>query len=354
MPPARELRFGRLGIPVFFTALSSVVFAPHTSDERSFLIGPTKAAFIARAMEMHQLRYFEAVARCGSMMAAAASCHVSQPALSVQIRKLEEEIGAPLLVREARGVSLTPAGARTLVTARRILREAEQLRVDARQRCFRDRPVVRIAMQSFVATELLPRLTGMPSLAGDRSVQLQFRERAPQAVVDSVASGGSDLGLLDLGAAVVGSLCTEEFAQIPYACFCREDHPFAERRAVRLAQLLAEPLLLFEHSPHLQERLQQLARERDREFAPPFSSEQANTLFEFVAQGAGVAVLPASFAARAKRRRVAMRPLADFTEKVIVGAVFTSGSSLSTAAQNVLDLLRGLATGWNRTEARAA
>lgn len=301
-------------------------------------------------MEMHQLRYLEAVARCGSMMAAAAACHVSQPALSVQIRKLEEEIGAALLVREARGVSLTPAGARTLVTARRILREAEQLRVDARRQLFRVRPVVRIAVQSFVATELLPRLAGMASLAGDRSVQLQFRERAPQQVVDSVASGGSDLGLLDLGAAPTGSLKSETFVQIPYGCFCPADHAFAGRRSVRLAQLLPEPLLLFEHTPRLAEQLQQLARARDQEFAPPFSSEQANTLFEFVAQGAGVAVLPVSFSARAKRRRVVVRPLADFDEKVAIGAVYHPHAPLSVAAQNVLELLRGLATNWNRVQ----
>jgi len=304
-------------------------------------------------MEMHQLRYFEAVARCGSMMAAASSCHVSQPALSVQIKKLEEEIGAPLLLREARGVSLTPAGARTLVTAQRILREVDQLRTDARQQCFHIRPVVRVAVQSFAATEMLPRLTGMSSLAGDSAVQLQFRERTPQQVADSVANGSSDLGLLDLGAASLGALKTELFALIPYACFCREEHPFAARRAVRLAQLLSEPLLLFEHTPLLQERLERLARERNREFAPPFLSEQATTLFEFVVHGAGVAVLPASFAPRAKRRHVAVRPLADFSEKVAIGAVFPPETVLSSATQNVLELLRGLATEWNRTGSRA-
>ena len=303
-------------------------------------------------MEMHQLRYFEAVARCGSMMAAASCCHVSQPALSVQIKKLEEEIGAPLLLREARGVSLTPAGARTLVTARRILREVEELRVDAGRRAFRVRPVVRVAVQSFVASELLPRLTGMSSLAGDSAVQLQFRERNPQQVVDSVASGGSDLGLLDLAAGATGALKTETFAQIPYACFCHEDHPFAGRRSVRLAQLLAEPLLLFEHTPHLQERLHELAREREVEFAPPFSSEQAGTLFEFVAQGAGVSVLPASFASRARRRHVSVRPLADFAEKVVIGAVLPPKAAPSPSAQLVLDLLRGVAAEWNRTGAR--
>ncbi len=288
------------------------------------------------------------------MMAAAATCHVSQPALSVQIRKLEEEVGAPLLVRNARGVTLTPAGARTLVTARRILREVEQLRTDARRRSFRERPVVRVAVQSFIATELLPRLTGMPSLAGDRSVQLQFRERMPQQVVDSVASGGSDLGLLDLGAAAAGALHIETFAQIPYACFCREDHAFSARRSVRLAQLLREPLLCFEHTPHFQERLQKLARERDVQFEPPFLSEQATTIFEFVAQGAGVAVLPASFVTRARRRHVVVRPLADFAEKSTIGAVYLSDTPLSAAALNVLELLRGLAHEWNQTGIRTS
>lgn len=305
-------------------------------------------------MEMHQLRYFEAVSRCGSMMAAAAACHVSQPALSVQIRKLEDEIGTPLLVRGARGVTLTPAGARTLVTARRILREAEELRVDARRRSFQLRPVVRVAVQSFVASELLPRLAGMSSLAGDRSVQLQFRERNPQQVIASVASGGSDLGVLDLAVAATGALKTETFAHIPYACFCHEEHPFAGRRSVRLAQLLPEPLLLFEHTPKLQERLQQLARDRDLEFAPPFSSEQAGTLFEFVAQGAGVAVLPATFATRARRRHVAVRPLADFAETVVIGAVLPPKTAPSAGAQPVLDLLRGVATEWNCIGARRA
>jgi LysR family hydrogen peroxide-inducible transcriptional activator len=298
-------------------------------------------------MEMHQLRYLEAVARCGSMMAAAAHCHVSQPALSVQIRKLEEEIGAPLLLRGARGATLTPAGVRSLVTARRILREVEQLRSDARRRGFRERTIVRIAVQPYLATELLPRLSGEPGFAGPDSYQLQFNERTPARVVEAVTGGGADLGLLDLLAVPHGELATEEFVRFPYACFCREDHPLAAKRGIRLAQLLEHSLLLFEHSPGLLARLQSLARRKGRDLEVPFSSDMASTVFEFVASGAGAAVLPASFAARARRRHVVMRPLADYEGKIAVGAIWRPDSPPAAPAQNVLEALRRRAASWN-------
>lgn len=301
---------------------------------------------IARPMEMHQLRYLEAVARCGSMMAAAATCHVSQPALSVQIKKLEEEVGAPLLVRGARGVTLTPAGSRTLVTARRILREVELLRVDARRRSFRERPVVQIAVQPYLATELLPRLAGAALTDTSDAIHLQFRERSPSRVVESVASGGSDLGLLDLAAIPTGELVAEELARIPYACFCHKDHPLAARRTVRLAHLLEVSVLLFEHPPRLSQRLHALARERGRELEVPFSSEMAVTVFEFVANGAGAAVLPASFATRARRRHVVMRPLSDYEERVVVGAVWRADAPPAPAALNLLEALRRHAASW--------
>ena len=298
-------------------------------------------------MEMHQLRYLEAVARCGSMMAAAAHCHVSQPALSVQIKKLEEEIGAPLLLRNARGVTLTAAGARTLVTARRILREVEQLRADARRRSFRAQPVVRLAVQPYLATELLPALLADQPAAGEKP-QLQLRERPPARVVESVASGGSDLGLLDLEAVPLGELITEEFARLPYACFCHADHPLAAKRAVRLAHLLASPLLLLDPTPGLLRRLTALAREREQELNIPLASEMAATVFEFVTRGAGVAVLPLSFAARAKRRRLVLRPLADYDGRVAIGAVWRRAESPPTGALPLLETLRSRLSAWQR------
>lgn len=323
-----------------------------TSCERSFLFGRGKLPVIARGMEMHQLRYLEAVARCGSMMAAAANCHVSQPALSVQIRKLEDEVGAPLLVRGARGVTLTSAGARTLVTARRILREVEQLRVDSCRRSFRERPVVRVAAQPYLATELLPRLSRESTLVCEESLQLQFRERTPATVIESVASGGADIGLLDLNSTSLGDLSSEEFVRIPYACFCRADHPLATKRTIRLAQLLETRFLLFEHSPGLLHALQVLATKKNRNLEIPFSSEMAGTIFEFVANGAGAAVLPASFAARARRRQITMRPLADYNGKVGIGVVWHPKPPLAAHVQDVIAALKRQTMRWNTIDLR--
>lgn len=289
---------------------------------------------------MHQLRYLEAVARSGSMMAAAAVCHVSQPALSVQIRKLEDELGAQLLVRGARGVTLTPAGQRTLASARRVLREMEQLRVDAKRRSFRARATVRVAVQPHLATELLPRAFGAARRPTAKSWRIEFRERTPARLVESVAGGGADLGLLDLASAPRGALAFEELARIPYALFCRDDHALAGRGPVKLAALVEHPLLVYENSPGLNQRLHAIATRRGVELDVPLSSELAATIFEFVVAGAGAAVLPQSFAARAKRRHLAMRPLADYPEQVVIGAVWRPDATPGPALSEWLETLR--------------
>ena len=77
-------------------------------------------------MELRHLRYFIAVAEAGSLtVAAAEKLHTSQPSLSRQIRDLEEEVGAQLLIRRARGIDLTPAGRAFLDHARLVLSQVE-------------------------------------------------------------------------------------------------------------------------------------------------------------------------------------------------------------------------------------
>jgi LysR family hca operon transcriptional activator len=85
-------------------------------------------------MELRHLRYFVAVAEAGSLtVAAARKLHTSQPSLSRQIRDLENEVGAQLLIRRARGIELTPAGRAFLEHARLVLSQAEAAREAARR-----------------------------------------------------------------------------------------------------------------------------------------------------------------------------------------------------------------------------
>lgn len=303
-------------------------------------------------MEIHQLRYLDAVARCGSLKAAAATCHVSQPALSVQIRKLEEEIGSPLVLRSHQGATLTPAGTRTLATARRILRELDHLRADARRRSFRARPVVRVSVQPYLASELLPLLGAQTDARTAGMPRLQIRERTHARVVESVAAGSSDVGFLDIHSVPAGEFETEELARVPFACFVPAAHPLAERSQVRLAELLDTPFFLYEHTPTLGQRLHALARQRKRSPEAPFTSEMALTVFEFVAAGAGAAVLPTTFAARAKRRHVRVVPLADYSEEIVVGALWRADTPLAAPSRELIEELRRLLQKWRPLRTR--
>src|SRR5271156_3084295 len=84
-------------------------------------------------MELRHLRYFVAVAEAGSLTVAARRLHTSQPSLSRQIRDLEEEVGAPLLTRRARGIEITPAGRAFLEHARSVLSQVEAATEAARR-----------------------------------------------------------------------------------------------------------------------------------------------------------------------------------------------------------------------------
>ncbi|MGE9294968.1 MAG: LysR family transcriptional regulator, partial [Puniceicoccales bacterium] len=108
-------------------------------------------------MEMHQLRYFTAVARNGNFTRAAEQCHVAQPSLSQQIRKLEDELGEKLFLRLPGGKSrLTPAGEVLLGRANRILAEAQSAIDELRDRQQVVSGSVRLGAIPTVAPFLIP------------------------------------------------------------------------------------------------------------------------------------------------------------------------------------------------------
>jgi LysR family transcriptional regulator, hydrogen peroxide-inducible genes activator len=131
---------------------------------------------------LKQLRYLIALAEAGHFGRAAASSHVSQPALSVQIRALEAALGAPLVERRSRAVTVTPAGRELLERARRIMAEMRELQEVAR------RPDglggrLRLGVIPTVAPYLLP--VALPMLrARNLALDLGVREAQTRQLVD--------------------------------------------------------------------------------------------------------------------------------------------------------------------------
>ncbi|WP_269583202.1 LysR substrate-binding domain-containing protein [Roseibium sp. Sym1] len=146
---------------------------------------------------LKQLRYFEALARHGHFGRAAESCAISQPALSMQIKEMEEVLGAPLLERGARQVRLTQFGEVAVVRAREILRAADELGDLAR--ASRDRLVgrLRIGVIPTVAPYLLPRVVGdltetYPEL------DIHVRETVTPKLIQELGDGQLDTAIVAL------------------------------------------------------------------------------------------------------------------------------------------------------------
>src|SRR5277367_6103944 len=110
------------------------------------------------SMELHQLRYLVAVAEGHSFTRAAEFCHVTQPTLSHQIKKLEEEVGEPLLQRRKKGAYLTPLGERIYRHAREILRNVESVQQAASAFSHSVQGFLKIGVIPTIAPYFLPRL----------------------------------------------------------------------------------------------------------------------------------------------------------------------------------------------------
>jgi LysR family hydrogen peroxide-inducible transcriptional activator len=145
---------------------------------------------------LRQLQYFSAVAEQRNFGRAAQTCHVSQPALSVQIKALEESLGGPLFERQARDILLTPLGRDVLDHARQVLGAADRLDQFARDRSGGHRSLA-IGIIPTIAPYLLPGvLAGLR--ASDVSLRVQVREARTERLLTMLRAGEIDAGVVAL------------------------------------------------------------------------------------------------------------------------------------------------------------
>lgn len=146
------------------------------------------------SMSIRAMQCFVAVVSTGSISRAAATLHVAQPALSLLIRNLEEDLGVVLLHRSARGVTPTAAGTRMLAHAREILGRIDTARADVREDLSAPRGTVSLAMSMSMAKLLTVPLLRF-SLEQWPGVYLKIIESSTGYIPGFVSSGHADLGL---------------------------------------------------------------------------------------------------------------------------------------------------------------
>lgn len=291
-------------------------------------------------MELRQLRQFVAVAEEHSFRRAADRLCMAQPPLSVAIRKLEDEIGVPLLERGSRGVMLTPAGAAALEAARRCLSVAEEVRVAARLAADGETGRLRIGFIGSVTFELLPRLI-QAFRQRHGQVTLDLRESTNMELLSLVENHQLDLAFVRLPVVRVTGVALRTIQQDVFCVALPPGHPLAQYPALSIQQLEGETCIGFTPSRMggLHAGMSQLLDECGIALRIAQEAVQVQTVVGLVGSGLGIALIPSANAPYMSSS-VEFRRLTDVPANVRIGIalIYRVGDD-SPVLKRFLDLI---------------
>jgi LysR family transcriptional regulator, transcription activator of glutamate synthase operon len=245
-------------------------------------------------MDIRQLRYLVALADERHFTRAAEREHIAQPALSQQIRRLEEEVGIALVERTTRRVAMTEAGGLLVGRARRILSELNAAESELQGlRGIQTGHVSVGAMHTMGPVDVSLAL----AIFHERhpGVELTVREQSSEELAEMLRDDVLDLAFLSVTERIESHglglqlLLSEELVLIlPPA------HPLAQRSGVRMAELAGEQFISYREGARLRELLNHAAREADFDPQVMLESNESRRIRRLVARGMGVAILPRS------------------------------------------------------------
>ena len=242
-------------------------------------------------MNLRDLRYLVALADHKHFGRAAAASFVSQPTLSTQIRKLEDELGVSLVERAPRRVMLTPIGRDIAERARRVLAEVMQMGELARRSQDPEAGTVRLGLFPTLAPYLLPHV--LPGIrARFPRLELLLVEEKTDAILARLRDGRLDAGLLALPVHNE-QLQVEPLFEEPFVLAVPQSHPFAKcNKPLALHDLDHEHLLLLEEGHCLRDQALDVCHLAGAGERGGFRATSLETLRQMVAAGVGITLLP--------------------------------------------------------------
>ena len=241
-------------------------------------------------MTFTELRYLVAVANERSFGRAAQKCYVSQPALSVAIQKLEEELGARLFERGKSEVTVTPVGARIAEQAQRVLEEMARIREIAQANRNPLAGPLRLGVIHTVAPYLLPDLIpALHEIAPE--MPLDIEENLTENLETALRTGGIDAAIIALPFALAGA-STEFLYEEPFEVVVPLAHRWAQRRSIHPDELPSEHTILLNVGHCFRDQVLDACPELNRQGVPTARTNSLETVRNMVASGLGVSVLP--------------------------------------------------------------
>lgn len=248
-------------------------------------------------MTLTELRYIVAVAQEKHFGRAAQRCFVSQPTLSIAIKKLEEELGLTLFDRSSNEVLTTEAGQRIVLQARRVLEEADRIRLMANQEQSELAGIFKLGLIFTIAPYLLPKLIlSLRQLAPEMPLQLD--ENYTDVLTELLKRGALDAIVVAEPFHETG-LATIPLYDEPFFVIVPKGHPFEQLDEVTPKQLGEERVLLLTEGNCMRDNVldscQELAsRQKILGLSNSIQGSSINTIRHMVASGLGISVIPAT------------------------------------------------------------
>jgi LysR family transcriptional regulator, hydrogen peroxide-inducible genes activator len=266
-------------------------------------------------MTLTELRYIVALGRERHFGRAAEKCFVSQPTLSVAVKKLEDELGVTLFERGGSEIALTPVGSRVVEQAQRVLEEATAIKNIAAQGKDELAAPLRFGAIYTIGPYLMPQLIPLLHKRAPR-MALVIQENYTHRLAELLKNGELDLVVLSLPFDEPG-LVTQPLYDEPFRVLLPMAHPWSKKSRIPATDLCRENLLLLSSGNCFREQVLQtcsgVERATSEGMQHSLEGSSLETIRHMVASGAGITVLPSTAAESrtVESRLTAVRPFAS-------------------------------------------
>ncbi|MGO4330797.1 LysR family transcriptional regulator [Cupriavidus sp. 2TAF22] len=287
-------------------------------------------------MTLRQLEAFLAVGHTLSFSEAARQVHLSQPALSATVRKLEEKVSAQLFDRTTRHVALTPVGTELLGAVEGLFENFDSAFAGIRDFVEGKRGRLAIAASPSLAAAFLPEVI-VAFEAVHPAVVVQVHDVLSDVALEMVRQGVVDLAL----APATGSehdLTQRELFQDSLVLLCHDQHPLARSRTVTWQQLQPHRLVSLTGTSSVRHLMEATYLQQGHPLKPAFEVEHASTVIGFVANGLAVGILPLSLLPLVRVGQVTIRRVVKPEIQRTISALTLKGRTPSPAATGFLEL----------------
>jgi LysR family hydrogen peroxide-inducible transcriptional activator len=296
-------------------------------------------------MNLRALLYFVKLSELKHFSKAAEACFVSQPTLSTQIKKLEDELGVQLVERSPKNIMLTPVGVEIANRARLVLSDIDQIKAVARLSGNPADGVLRLGLFPTLAPYFLPHI--VPSLRRKYpNLRLQLAEEKTDDILRMLRQGELDAALLALPINEEG-LEMEILFEEPFVLALPGGHPLTGKSRITMTDLEGAELLLLEEGHCLRDHALEVCSMAQARERVDFHATSLETLRQMVAADVGITLLPILSVKPpiAATGNVTIRHFEKPVPSRVIALVWRSSSALSSFLSELADCCRDLPPG---------